>query len=221
MITHFLRLLHQDVRLHVRNGIEWASLVLFFVIIIILLPFTLGPEPELLKRLAPGLIWLAVLLMSLLSLDKLFIQDMRDGTLDIMLLSPLPLTLVVLSKLAAQSIIILVSLLVMLFPAAILLGVDMSLMPVLVLTLLLGIPVLVLLGGVMSAISIALRRNAALLMILLVRFYIPVLIFAVGACDAQALGASVHANICLLAALLAFALPSAPFIIAATLRQGL
>ena len=219
-MRHFLRLLKHDVRLQMRNRVEWTSLILFFTIIILLLPFAIGPEPVLLKRLAPGLIWLAALLMSLLSLDRLFIQDARDGTLDLMLLSPMPLPLVILSKLLAQGGMMLVALLVMLFPAAILLNMDAAIVPVLAATLVLGVPTLVLLGGIMGAVTVALHRNPALLTLLLVPFYIPILIFATGACDAASLGASVESNLLFLGAILAFVLPAAPFIIAAALRQS-
>lgn len=217
-MNSFLRLMRCDLRLQMRNRVEWASLVLFFTIVILLLPFTLGPEPDLLRRLAPGLIWLAALLMNLLSLDRVFLQDARDGTLDLMVLSPLPLPVVVFSKMAAQSVMMIVALLIMLFPAALLLGMDAALLPVLALTLVLGVPSLVLLGGVMGSITLMLNRNAALLTVLLVPFYIPIIIFATGACDAAALGASPESNVLLLAALLALIAPTAPFVIAAALR---
>ncbi len=217
-MNSFLRLMRCDLRLQMRNRVEWASLVLFFTIVILLLPFTLGPEPDLLRRLAPGLIWLAALLMNLLSLDRVFLQDARDGTLDLMVLSPLPLPVVVFSKMAAQSVMMIVALLIMLFPAALLLGMDAALLPVLALTLVLGVPSLVLLGGVMGSITLLLNRNAALLTVLLVPFYIPIIIFATGACDAAALGASPESNLLLLAALLALIVPTAPFVIAAALR---
>ncbi len=203
-----------------RNRVEWASLILFFTIVILLLPFAIGPEPDLLRRLAPGLIWLAALLMSLLSLDRLFVQDARDGTLDLMLLSPLPLPVVVFSKMLAQIVMMLAALLVMLIPAAILLGMDWAELPVLALTLVLGVPVLVLLGGIMGAITVALNRSPALLTVLLVPFYIPILIFATEACNAIALGVSPQANLLFLGAILALVLPSASFLIAAALRMG-
>src|ERR1700733_11659422 len=118
MIRHFLLLMHSEMRLHMRQRTEWAALVLFFLIVILLLPFALGPEPELLCRLAPGLIWLAALLMSLLALEKLFVADARDGTLDLMLLSPLPLPVIVMSKLLAQSLMMIIALGLMILPAA-------------------------------------------------------------------------------------------------------
>jgi heme exporter protein B len=214
------RLFCFDIKLHVRHLSEWAALVLFFIIVILLLPFALGPEPELLRRLAPGLIWLAALLMSLLALDKLFIQDARDGTLDMMILSPVPLPLIITAKLLAQSLTMLIALGLMLFPAAVMLGMTFSVLPVLAMSLLLGVPCLVLLGGIAGAITVALHRNPALLTLLLAPFYIPILIFGVAACDAVTMGMTPWPHLALLGALLALLLPTAPFTIAAALRQG-
>ena len=213
-------LFRHEMRLHARQLGEWAALLLFFAIVILLLPFALGPEPDLLRRLAPGLIWLAALLMSLLALDKLFVQDARDGTLDVMLLSPLPLPLIVAAKLMAHTATMLIALGLMLFPAALLLGMSLDVLPVMGLSLLLGIPALALLGGIAGSLTVALRRNPALLTLLLVPFYIPVLIFAVAAADAAATGADPWPHLALLGALLALLLPTAPFVIAAGLRQG-
>lgn len=215
-----LNLLHYELRLHTRQMVEWVALVMFFVIVILLLPFAIGPEPDLLRRLAPGLVWLAALLMSLLALDRLFVQDARDGTLDLMLLSPLPLPLVVFTKIAAVIIMMLAALLLMLLPAMLLLGISFVVLPVLALSLILGVPALVLLGGIVGAITVALNRNPALLTLLLVPFYIPILIFAVAACDAVAMGAAALPHLLLLGAILAILLPTAPFVIAAALRHG-
>jgi heme exporter protein B len=219
-MNHVFALLRHEMRLHARQLGEWAALLLFFAIVLLLLPFALGPEPDLLRRLAPGLIWLAALLMSFLALDKLFAQDARDGTLDFMLLSPLPLPLIVAAKLMAQTAAMLIALGLMLFPAALLLGMSLSVLPVLGFSLLLGVPALVLLGGVAGSLTVALRRNPALLTLLLVPFYIPILIFAVAAADAAATGADPWPHLALLGALLAVLLPTAPFVIAAGLRQG-
>lgn len=218
-MKNFLRLFTHDIKLQIRNHLEWASLILFFTIIILLLPFVIGPDQELLRRLAPGLIWMAVLLMSFLSLERLFIQDARDGTLDLMLLSPLPLPAIVLSKLLAQTVMMLTALLIMIIPACILLNMDITIIPVLALTLILGVPSIVLLGGIIGAITVALHRSPALLTILLVPFYIPILIFATGACENAATGIPPQSNLLLLSAILTLMLPSTPFIIAATLRQ--
>jgi heme exporter protein B len=134
-----------------RKG-EWAALILFFMIVILLMPFALGPDSELLRHLAPGIIWLAALLMSLLALERLFVEDARDGTLDLILLSPVPLPLIVAVRLAAQIGIMLAALAVVTVLAVVMLGMNLTVLPVLALTLLLGIPVLVLLGGIMGAV---------------------------------------------------------------------
>lgn len=219
-MKNFCALLHHEIRLQVRQKAEWAALLLFFVIIIILMPFALGSDAEILRRLAPGLIWLSALLMSLLSLDRLFVQDARDGTLDEMLISPAPLESIILAKILAQILIMIVAITLMSFPAALLLGMDAQMLPTLILTFILGVPTLALLGGVTGALTVMLHRNVALMTLLLVPFYIPVLIFAVSACDAAALGVNAAQPLLFLASLLALILPSAPFIIAASLRQG-
>src|SRR5579862_1741205 len=124
-------LLHNDLRLQARRTGEWAAVMLFFAIVILLLPFAIGPEPELLRRLAPGLIWLAALLMSLLALDRLFVEDARDGTLDLMLLSPLPLPGIVFERLAAQAGMMLLALMIVAVPGAFMLGMSLAVLPVL------------------------------------------------------------------------------------------
>lgn len=215
-----LNILRYEITMQARQKTEWAALILFFMIVILLLPFAIGPEPDLLRRLASGLIWLAALLMSLLALDKLFVADARDGTLDVMLLSPLPLPMVVAAKLVAQTVTMLLALGCVLVPAALMLGLNFSVLPVLALSLLLGVPCLVLLGGIAASITIALQRNPALLTLLLVPFYIPILIFAVAAADAAAMGSNATPHLALLGAILAVLLPTAPFVIAAALRQG-
>ena len=219
-MKNFYALLRHEIRLQARQKTEWASLLLFFVIVIVLMPFALGPEPEILRRLAPGLIWLAALLMSLLSLDRLFVQDARDGTLDEMLISPLALETIVVAKILAQILVMIAVLVVMAFPAALLLGMEARVLPVLILSFALGVPVLALLGGIAGSVTVALHRNPALLTLLLIPFYIPVLIFAVSACDAAAVGGSAAQPLLFLTALIALILPPSPFIIAAALRHG-
>ena len=218
-MKQLLNLIGADLRLLARHKSQWATLMLFFVTIIILLPFAIGAEPELLRRIASGMIWIAVLLMSLLSLDRLFLQDARDGTLDLMRLSPLPLSLIAFSKVMAQTIGILIGLLLMLPLAGLLLGMEIRQLFILAISLLLGVPSLVLMGGVVAAVTVAVERGTALLTLLLTPFYVPVLIFAVAATDAYATGDSVRPQLLLEAAILCFLLPTAPLITAAALRQ--
>jgi heme exporter protein B len=214
------RLFFFDMRMQMRLLGEWIALVLFFIIVILLLPFAIGPDADLLQRLAPGLIWLAVLLMSLLALEKLFVADARDGTLDLMLLSPMPMPLVVFSKLIAVIVMMLTALVLMLIPATLLFGMNFEMLPVLLLSFALGVPVLVLLGGIAGSITVMLPRNPALLTLLLIPFYIPVLIFATSACDAALIGSDATPNLLFLGAMLAVLLPVAPFVIALALRHG-
>ena len=219
-MKQLLSLIWCDLRLLARHKSEWATLMLFFVTVIVLLPFALGPEPELLRRLSSGLIWIAVLLMSLLSLDKLFLQDARDGTLDLMRLSPIPLPLIAFSKVMAQIILILAGLLLMLPLAALLLNMESQQLFILAISLLLGVPSLVLMGGIVAAVTVAVQRGTALLTLLLTPFYIPILIFAVAATDAASIGASVRPQLLLEAAILCFLLPFAPLLTAAALQQA-
>jgi heme exporter protein B len=216
----FLRFFFCEMQLHARQPNEWAALVLFFLIVILLLPFAIGPEPDLLQRLAPGLVWLGALLMSLLALEKLFVADARDGMLDLLLLSPLPLPVLVFGKLLAQTSVMLGALILMLAPAAIMLNMKSSVLPVLLTSLCLGVPVLVFLGGIASAVTVTLHRNAALLTLLLVPFYIPVFIFGVSACDAALMDTAVAPHLLLLGAMLALLLPTSPFVIATALRNA-
>ncbi|HUY68628.1 MAG TPA: heme exporter protein CcmB [Alphaproteobacteria bacterium] len=218
-MTDFFRLLRHDLRLLARQPSSFAALLLFFVIVIILLPFAIGPEPDLLGRLAPGLVWLAALLMSLLGLEKLLVEDARDGTLDLLRQAAVPLPVVVFSRLGAETLMMLLALALMIPLAALLLNMNAGVVPVLLLSLLLGVPSLVLMGGMMAAVTVGLDRHPALLTLLLIPFYIPVLIFAVGACDAAALGADPAPHFYLLGAILALLLPTAPLVIAAALRQ--
>lgn len=203
-----------------RRKSAWATLLLFFLLVLILLPFAIGPDPVLLRRLGPGLIWLAAVLMTLLALDGLFLADYRDGTLDIMLLSALPLPLLVGAKLLAYGGLMLFSLLGMLLPATLFLGMPLKILPVLAITFGLGLPVLLALGGVMAAVALAVRRGVALLTLLLTPFYVPVLIFAVGAVDKASMGFSPLADILLLAALAVVTVTLSPFLIAAALKQA-
>lgn len=212
-------ILRRDLAQHFRRPAEGAALVLFFLIVVLILPFAIGPDPELLRRLAPGLIWIAALLMNLLALDRMFVQDERDGTLDLLLLSPVPLPSLVASKLAAQTLATLSALIPMTLIAGIMLNISAEVLPVLAATILAGVPCLVMLGGLLSAVTATLRRNPALLTALLIPLAIPILVFATGACDAAATGVSPLQPLLLLAAICAALLPTAPFAIAAALRQ--
>jgi heme exporter protein B len=176
---------------------------------------------QLLRTIAPGVVWVAALLASLLSLNRLFANDYPDGTLEQLLLTPQPLYLVVLGKVLAQWLVSEVPL-VLIAP---LLGVQFDLPPntllVLFVSLLLGTPVLSLIGSIGAALTLGLRGGGVLVALLILPLYIPVLIFGAGAVDASIMGASPLANLYLLGAVLVLSLVFAPWATAAGLRVSL
>jgi heme exporter protein B len=213
------RLLLAELRLQLRHKQDWLVLLLFFVLILILVPFAVGPEPELLRRIAPGIIWLAILLLNLLGLERLLLADAQDGTLELMQLSRVPLALIMAVKLLAQTVLLLVGLGLLLPLAWLLFDFELRLLPVLALSFVLGVPVIQALGGIMAALTISLQRGLGLLTILLVPVSIPVVIFAVSATEAVTLGTSPAASLLLLAALAALAVPLAPILMAAAIQE--
>jgi heme exporter protein B len=186
--------------------------------IVTLFPLGISPEPSLLSRIAPGVIWIAALLAALFSLESLFRSDFDDGALEQMLLSPHPLSVLVLAKVLAHW---LVSGLPMLMLAP-LLGMFMAMsgkaITALEMTLAIGTPLLSLIGAIGVALTVGLRRGGVLLTLLIMPQYIPVLIFATNAVTAAAAGMPIDGQLYFLASLLALALTLSPFAIAAALR---
>jgi heme exporter protein B len=220
-MSAFRLLVQRDLRLALRQGGDAAMVVGFFVLATILFPFGVGPEPELLRRIAAGILWVTALLASLLSLERLFQADWEDGSLEALALMPLPLELQVLAKCLAHWLVTGLPLLV----AAPLLGLLLQLdergyLPLLA-GLLLGTPTLSLIGAVGAALSLGARRGGVLLSLLVLPLYIPVLIFGVGAIEASIGGLPAQPHLLLLGALLAGALPLSPLAAAAALRQAL
>src|SRR5687767_13767190 len=211
----------RDLILAWRRRSDVFSTLFFFVIVVSLFPLGIGPETNLLRSIAPGVVWVAALLASMLSLSRVFANDYQDGSLEQMLLTPQPLYLVVLGKVVAQW---LVSELPLVLIAP-LIGVQFDLAPdtllVLFISLLLGTPVLSLIGSVGAALTLGLRGGGVLIAVLILPLYIPVLIFGAGAVDASIIGVSPQANIYLLGALLALSLVFAPWATAAALRISL
>jgi len=220
-MTRFARLVARDLRLALRQGSDAGIAVMFFVLCVVLFPFGVGPEPNILARIAAGVIWVAALLASLLSLDRLFQSDYEDGSLELMALGGLPLELVVLAKTAAHWLVTGLPLLVAAPLLAVLLNMNHEGFGVLVLTLLLGTPGLSLIGSIGAALTLGARRGGVLISLLILPLYIPLLIFGAGAIDASLNGLSPRPHLLILAALLAGALPLAPIAGAAALRQAL
>jgi heme exporter protein B len=217
----FLGLLRRDLRLSLRQGGEMGLVLGFFVMAVVLFPFGVGPEPELLSRIGPGIIWVAALLAAVISLDRLFAADHADGSLDLIALSPLPLEAAVLAKATAHWLTTGLPLTVLAPLLAVFVDLDPAAIPVLMLGLLIGSPVLSLFGTIAAALTIGARRPGVLVSLLVLPLYLPPLIFGAGAVEASMTADSGHADLLLLGALTLAALPLAPLAAAAALRQAL
>ncbi len=217
----FRLLVFRDLRLAFRQGGDAAMVVGFFVLTVILFPFGVGPEPELLARIAAGILWVTALLAALLSLERLFQADWEDGSLEALALMPLALEVQVLAKCLAHWLVTGLPLAIVAPLLALLLQLDSAGYPVLVAGLLLGTPTLSLIGAVGASLSLGARRGGVLLSLLVLPLYIPVLIFGVAGIEAAIAGLGARPHLLLLGALLAAALPLAPVAAAAALRQAL
>ena len=195
--------------------------IVFFVLACVLFPLGVGPEPQTLTRIAPGIICVAALLAALLSLERLFEADYEDGSLEQMALSSLPLAVVVLAKVTAHWLTTGLPLIVAAPVLAILLQLDGRAYAALLAALALATPSLSLIGAVGAALVLGARRGGVLLALLILPLYIPLLIFAVAAIDAAAFGLPVRPHLLLLGGIAAAALVLAPWTAAAALRQAL
>ena len=211
----------RDLRLALRRRADIVSALFFFIIVVSLFPLGVGPEPALLRQLAPGVLWVAALLATMLSLPRLFADDFRDGTLEQLALAPQPLGLIVLGKVLAHW---LVSGLPLALLAPLLgLQFDLSNDALWVLTgsLLIGTPALSGIGAIGAALTLGVRGGGVLLSLLVLPLYIPVLIFGAGAVDATVTGLGAQAHLSLLAALTLAGVFFAPWPTAAALRIAL
>ncbi len=216
----FLRLLGRELLLSTRHGGDTLAAVLFFVLAGSLFPLAIGPAPEVLSRLAPGVVWVCALLAALLPLDRLFGADGEDGSLDQLLLCGLPASAVALAKAMAHWLVTGVPLLIAAAPLALMLRMQPEVLPALLAGLLPGTAVLSLLGSTAAAIVLGARRGGVLLPLLLLPLALPVLIFGAAAADAAATGLSPRPHLLLLCALLAAALPLCPLAAGAALRAA-
>jgi heme exporter protein B len=211
----------RDLTLAWRRRADVLSTLFFFVIVVSLFPLGIGPETQLLRSIAPGVVWVAALLASMLSLGRTFANDYQDGTLEQMLLTPQPLYLVVLGKVLAQWLVSEVPL-VLIAP---LIGVQFDLprdtLFVLFISLSIGTPILSLIGSIGAALTLGLRGGGVLIALLILPLYIPVLVFGAGAVEAAIIGMSPNANLYLLGAMSVLALIFAPWATSAALRISL
>lgn len=214
------RLVGRDLRLVMRQGSDAVAALMFFVLTIVLFPFGIGPEPNILMRIAPGLLLVGALLAALLSMDRLFQADYEDGGLEVLLLSPLPAEGVALGKVLAHWLGTGLPLTLIAPLLAGLLHMPIAAYPLLLGTLLLATPLLSLIGAVGAALTLGSRRSGVLLPLLVLPLYVPVLIFAAGALDAGLSGLPMAPHLLLLAGMLVAALVLAPFAAAAALRAA-
>jgi len=217
-VNAFFALLKRDLLLAYRNRGELANPMLFFVIVVSLFPLAVSPESDRLSGMAAGVIWVAALLATLLSIERIFRSDFDDGTLEQILLSPRPLPLLMLAKVTAHWLVTGLPLIIVSPLLALLMHLPAEALGTLMLTLLLGTPVLSLVGAIGVALTIGLRRGGMLLTLLVLPLYTPVLIFGANAVQAVTLGLEVAGQLYLMAAILVFALTLAPLAIGAALR---
>ena len=219
-MTPFTALLARELRLALRHAGDTLAAVLFFVLAASLFPLAVGPAPETLGRLAPGIIWVCALLAALLPLDRLFGADHEDGSLDQLLLCGLPAAAVAAAKALAHWLVTGLPLLLAAAPLGVMLRMPGEALPALLAGLLPGTLVLSLLGTTGAAVVLGARRGGVLLPLLVLPLATPVLVFGVSAADAAAAGLSVRPHLLLLTALLAAGLPLCPLASGAALRHA-
>ena len=191
----FFSVYKKDVLLAFRQRSEIINPLLFFLIVISLFPLGIGPEPQLLARMAPGIIWVAALLSTMLGLDKIFRDDYQDGSLEQLLMSPYPTSLIVIAKIAAHWSITGLPLVLLSPMFGLLLNMDSNSMQAAVVTLLIGTPLLSLIGAIGAGLTVGLQKGGILLSLLVLPLYIPVLIFATSAIDTSAMSLIIVLNL--------------------------
>lgn len=216
-----IRVVKRELQIAFRSGAEIVNPLWFFLIVITLFPLGIGPEAQLLARIAPGVVWVAALLSSLLALERLFRDDFLDGSLEQLLLLPAPLPVTVIGKVVAHWIVTGLPLILLSPLAALLLSLDFASWLAMALTLLLGTPTLSFLGAIGVGLTVGLRRGGVLLSLLVLPLAIPVLIFASAAIDAAGMGLPIGGYLAILGAMLVVSAMLSPFATAAALRISL
>ena len=217
----FRGIVQRDLRLAARRKSEPLFTLGFFVVVASLFPLGIGPEPELLRRIAPGVLWVAALLASMLALGRMFAADHEDGTLEQIVLAPSPLVLSVGAKVIAHWLVTGLPLVVVSPLLALQYGLPGDVIGQLALSLLIGTPVLSLVGAIAAALTVGVRGAGVLVALLTLPLYVPTLVFGAGAVDAKLAGIPAAPNLALLGACLALALLFAPLATATALRISL
>lgn len=221
-MTAFLSLLKRDLTLAVREGAALGTALGFYLVVVAMLPLGLGPDLKLLSRIAPGVLWIALLLAALLSLPRLLEADHEDGSLEVMATAPLPLELAVAAKALAHWISTGIPLALAAPVLGLMLNLDIALTPVLVATMLAGTPAISFLGSIGAALTLKARRGGLLIALLVLPLYIPTLIFGISAIGFTALGQDgFAASFLILLAISVASIAAAPIAAAAAIRLQL
>jgi len=213
-------ILRRELRLAMRQSGDSVMVVAFFVIAVVLFPFGVGPEPNMLARIGPGVIWVAALLAAMLSMERIFQADYEDGSLELLALAPVPLEITVCTKVLVHWLTTGLPLIVASPLLAVMMNVPTEAWPMMIASLALGTPAISLIGAVGAALVLGARRGGVLLSLLVLPLVIPVLIFGVGAIDAVLAGLAVKAHLALLGGILLAALALTPWATSAAVREA-
>ena len=216
-----LAVMQRDLLGVMRRKSEVLTALFFFVIVSSLFPLGIGPEPALLRKIAPGVLWVGALLATMLGLQRMFAADHADGTLEQMAISPTPLVWLVVGKIAAHWLVSGLPLVLIAPVLGLQFDLDTGALGVLMLALLLGTPVLSLVGAIGAALTLGVRGGGVLLSLLVLPLYVPVLIFGAGAVESHIAGLGAGGHLSLLAALLVLSVFFAPWAATAALRIAL
>ncbi|KEY91152.1 heme exporter protein B [Candidatus Photodesmus blepharus] len=218
MVSKLLLIVYRELLIVSRRRSDMFNPLCFFIMVIVLFPLSIGPEPKLLSRIVPGIVWVATLLSALLSLERLFHDDFQDGTLEQMMLVPIPLSLIVFAKVIAHWMITGLPLILISPLLLVLLSLDLNTWLAIVLTLLVGTPTLSFIGAIGVGLTIGLSKGGLLLSLLILPLSIPILIFATSAINAASLGMPYNAQLAMLGAIFMGTMTLTPFVISVVLR---
>ena len=216
----FINIISRELKLILRQGIDSMMIVMFFVLVVILFPFGVGPEPNMLSKISAGVIWVAALLASILSLDRVYQTDFEDGSLELLMIQPLALELIVAAKITTHWLTTGLPLILAAPCLALLLNMDAGGFLVLILSLVIGTPTLSLIGSIGAALTLGARRSGMLLSLLILPLYIPVLIFGISAIDAALSSLTWQAHVLIQSGILVGVIPLSLWASSAALRQA-
>lgn len=218
MLSILTTIIRRELLIAYRRQADILNPLWFFIIVITLFPLSIGPDPALLARISPGILWVAALLSALLSLERLLRDDFQDGALEQLMLMPVPLSIAVMAKVFAHWLLTGIPLILITPLLAVLLSLDFNTWVAAVFTLVLGTPTLSFIGAIGVALTVGLQKGGVLLSLLVLPLYIPILIFATSAIDAAMLGMPYSGQLAILGAMLMGAITLTPLAISAALR---